>query len=198
MCFLILTCCEFEFVGNNWTNKMITELEVILKCFSRIQIVLVGFLREKPTRTSNEISWKQPENSKNPLNFQICCFPSLSSKKSNQPLLADEMSVLTTNNSEAFLQNLVEKRNKDCHHYTRENTPSSGTNNSSSTKEEIVLLEKQGRCSQKLRSSNLAQVSNMVKGQNVSDISDISNLSGSGNSISKVSFFTYERCLIPF
>lgn len=80
------------------------------------------------------------------------------------------MSVLTTNNSEAFLQNLVER-----HHYTRENTPSNG----SSTKEDIVLLEKQGRCSQKLRSSNamgnLAQVSNMVKGQNTTDISNISN-----------------------
>lgn len=81
----------------------------------------------------------------------------------------------------------MEQRNKECLHYTRENTPSSGTNNSSSTKEEIVLLEKQGRCSQKLRNSNamgnLAQVSNMIKGQNVSDIS---NLSGSGNGMSKV------------
>jgi hypothetical protein len=108
--------------------------------------------------------------------FQICCFPRPSLAKT-KPLLGDEMSVLTTNNSEAFLQNFVEQqRNKDRqNHFTRENTPSNG----SSTKEEIVLLEKQGRCSQKLRSSNamgnLAQVSNMVKGSNTTDISNISN-----------------------
>lgn len=53
-------------------------------------------------------------------------------------------------------------------------------NNNQTKPEEIVLLEKQGRCSQKLRNSltsNLATVSQIV-GQNMTDISNID--SGAG------------------
>lgn len=80
------------------------------------------------------------------------------------------MSALTTNSSDAFLQNLAHLRNN------RENTPTNSSN--CGTKEEIVLLEKQGRSSQKLR-SNLAQVSTMI-GQNMTDISNIGNQSKVG------------------
>ena len=98
--------------------------------------------------------------------LQICCFPSLGKK----PVLSEEMSALTTNSSDAFLQNLAHLRNN------RENTPTNSSN--CGTKEEIVLLEKQGRSSQKLR-SNLAQVSTMI-GQNMTDISNIGNQSKVG------------------
>lgn len=77
--------------------------------------------------------------------------------------LSEEMATLTSsnNNSDAFLQNLAHLRNQ------RENT-----NSSNSVKnEEISLLEKQGRSSQKLR-SNLAQVSSTI-GHNMNDISNI-------------------------
>ncbi|XP_031617693.1 uncharacterized protein LOC116337358 isoform X4 [Contarinia nasturtii] len=36
----------------------------------------------------------------------LCCFPSLSSKKSNLALLSDQVSVLSTNNSDSFLQDV--------------------------------------------------------------------------------------------
>lgn len=39
-----------------------------------------------------------------PLQRGLCCFPSLTTKKPIQSLLADEVSVLSANNSEAFLQ----------------------------------------------------------------------------------------------
>lgn len=95
------------------------------------------------------------------LNSQICCFPSnLLGKKA---VLSEEMTTLTSNSSDAFLQNLAHLRNQ------RDNTPTNSSN--SGKNEEIVLLEKQGRSSQKLR-SNLAQVSSTI-GQNMNDISNI-------------------------
>lgn len=72
------------------------------------------------------------------------------------------MLMLTSNNSDVFLQNLAHLRNK------RDITPK--TSNSGKN-EDIVLLEKQGRSSQKLR-SNLAQISSTI-GQNIDDISNI-------------------------
>lgn len=78
------------------------------------------------------------------------------------------MATLTSNSSDAFLHNLTHLRNQ------RDNTPNSSN---SAKNEEIVLLEKQGRSSQKLR-SNLAQVSSTI-GQNMSDISNIGQPSGS-------------------
>lgn len=56
-----------------------------------------------------------------------------------------------------------------------ERTAFQNVNNNQTKPEEIVLLEKQGRCSQKLRNSltsNLATVSQIV-GQNMTDISNI-------------------------
>lgn len=55
----------------------------------------------------------------------------------------------------------------------RDTTPTNLSNNSTKA-EEIVLLEKQGRSSQKLR-SNLAQISSTI-GQNMTDISNIGKL----------------------
>lgn len=93
--------------------------------------------------------------------LQICCFPSnLLGKKA---VLSEEMANLTSNSSDAFLQNLSNLRSQ------RDNTP---TNSNNGRNEEIVLLEKQGRSSQKLR-SNLAQVSSTI-GSNMTDISNIS------------------------
>lgn len=86
------------------------------------------------------------------------------------------MALTSSNNSDAaFLQNLVHLRNQ------RENTPANSSN-SGKNNEEISLLEKQGRSSQKLR-SNLAQVSSTI-GHNMNDISNIGNQS----SDSKVSY----------
>lgn len=79
------------------------------------------------------------------------------------------MATLTSNSSDAFLQNLTHLRNQ------RDNTPTNSSN--SGKNEEIVLLEKQGRSSQKLR-SNLAQVSSTI-GHNMNDISNICHSSGS-------------------
>ncbi|XP_055612160.1 uncharacterized protein LOC129758638 [Uranotaenia lowii] len=132
----------------------------------------------------------------------LCCFPSLTTKKPIQPLLSDEMSVLSTNNSDSFLQNLAHMDQRDRERQDRgrdqdggggnNNTGGLGSNNSSgssgpngaSTKpEEMLLLEKQGRCSQKLRSqqlSNLAHVTQTV-GQNMTDISNIG-----GNKVPKL------------
>lgn len=78
------------------------------------------------------------------------------------------MATLTSsnNNSDAFLQNLAHLRNQ-----RDQNTPVNSCN--SGKNDEIVLLEKQGRSSQKLR-SNLAQVSSTI-GQNMNDISNIGN-----------------------
>ncbi|XP_055689779.1 uncharacterized protein DDB_G0284459-like isoform X2 [Lutzomyia longipalpis] len=98
----------------------------------------------------------------------LCCFPSLTTKKINiQPLLSDEVSVLSTNNSDAFLQKLahIDQRERE-----RQEKQQDVAKN-----EEIVLLEKQGRCSQKIRNNtmgNLVQVSQSV-GQNMTDISNI-------------------------
>lgn len=100
-------------------------------------------------------------------NFQICCFPSnILGKKS---VLHEEMTSLTSNSSDPFLQNLQNLRNH------RDTTPTKA--NSKNKNEEIVLLEKQGRSSQKLR-SNLAQISSTI-GQNMTDISNIDQSSGS-------------------
>lgn len=87
------------------------------------------------------------------------------------------MATLTSsnNNSDAFLQNLAHLRNQ------RENTPANSSN--SGKNEEISLLEKQGRSSQKLR-SNLAQVSSTM-GHNMNDISNIGNQSDASKVISK-------------
>ncbi|EAT42594.1 AAEL005878-PA [Aedes aegypti] len=120
-----------------------------------------------------------------------------------------KVSVLSTNNSEAFLQNLTHIDPRDRERQDRRDQESitggtggsngsgngggtsgnsaSGPNSSgagSSTKpEDMMLLEKQGRCSQKLRSnqlSNLAHVTQTV-GQNMTDISNIG-----GNKVPKI------------
>ncbi|XP_052862278.1 uncharacterized protein LOC128268994 [Anopheles cruzii] len=122
----------------------------------------------------------------------LCCFPSLTTKKPIQSLLAaDEVSVLSANNSEAFLQNLAHIDRRSEQQQQREDRES-GAGSQKAT-EDMVLLEKQGRCSQKLRGGssgsstgtatlgNLAHVSQAV-GQNMTDISNIgsSGLSGVG------------------
>ncbi|XP_049546896.1 uncharacterized protein LOC125957910 [Anopheles darlingi] len=130
----------------------------------------------------------------------LCCFPSLTTKKPIQSLLADEVSVLSANNSEAFLQNLTHLgTDRRSEQPSDREPPSGGTgsgNNQSQQKaDDMVLLEKQGRCSQKLRGgsnssattttstsstlSNLAHVSHTV-GQNMTDISNIGSSGGGG------------------
>ncbi|XP_063701887.1 myb-like protein AA [Culicoides brevitarsis] len=110
----------------------------------------------------------------------LCCFPSLTSKKSAQPLLSDESLQLSSNNSEAFLQNLkqLEQRGRSrCM-----------LDNNTDKPDEMVLLEKQGRCSQKLRNTtvgNLAQVTHNC-GQNMTDISNIGGGKKSPSPSSKV------------
>uniref|UniRef100_A0A336KVV3 CSON000332 protein n=1 Tax=Culicoides sonorensis TaxID=179676 RepID=A0A336KVV3_CULSO len=103
----------------------------------------------------------------------LCCFPSLTSKKSAQPLLSEESLQLSSNNSEAFLQNLKQLEQRSRSRCILDNAPN---NNDPNKPEEMVLLEKQGRCSQKLRNTtaigNLAQVTQNV-GQNMTDISNI-------------------------
>lgn len=91
------------------------------------------------------------------LYFQICCFPSnLLAKKA---VLAEEMATFN-------MQNLRNQRDSS--------TPTNS--NDFGKSEEIVLLEKQGRSSQKLR-SNLAQISSTI-GQNMTDISNIDHPTG--------------------
>ncbi|KAJ6641446.1 hypothetical protein Bhyg_06385, partial [Pseudolycoriella hygida] len=101
----------------------------------------------------------------------LCCFPSLSAKKPNQSLLSDQVSVLSTNNSDMFLQLAhYDQRERELQEHQENQTKQTKS-------EDIVLLEKQGRCSQKLRSNatgNLAQVTHTV-GQNMTDISNIGN-----------------------
>ncbi|KFB51758.1 hypothetical protein ZHAS_00019852 [Anopheles sinensis] len=108
----------------------------------------------------------------------LCCFPSLTTKKPIQSLLADEVSVLSANNSETFLQNLAHIGSDRRSEQPSEREPPGG---GSQKAEDMVLLEKQGRCSQKLRGGsgsssatlgNLAHVSQAV-GQNMTDISNI-------------------------
>ncbi|EDO64548.1 AGAP007536-PA [Anopheles gambiae str. PEST] len=108
-----------------------------------------------------------------PLCRGLCCFPSLTTKKPIQSLLADEVSVLSTNNSETFLQ-----------------LSNGGAGGQKA--DDMVLLEKQGRCSQKLRGGsssssgtlgNLAHVSQTV-GQNMTDISNIGGTGGNGDASS--------------
>ncbi|KAL1401959.1 hypothetical protein pipiens_019912, partial [Culex pipiens pipiens] len=98
------------------------------------------------------------------------------------------MSVLSTNNSDSFLQNLAHIDQRDRERQDRREQDESGGQSGGagsgsgsgggggSTKpEDMLLLEKQGRCSQKLRSnqlSNLAHVTQTV-GQNMTDISNI-------------------------
>lgn len=109
------------------------------------------------------------------INFQICCFPSnLLSKKT--AALSEEMATLTSsnNNSDAFLQNLAHLRNQ------RDSTPANSSN-SGNKNDEISLLEKQGRSSQKLR-SNLAQVSSTI-GHNMNDISNIGSQSNESSKV---------------
>uniref|UniRef100_A0A182QKJ1 Uncharacterized protein n=1 Tax=Anopheles farauti TaxID=69004 RepID=A0A182QKJ1_9DIPT len=135
----------------------------------------------------------------------LCCFPSLTTKKPIQSLLADEVSVLSTNNSEAFLQNLTHIGSDRRSEQPPDREPSSGAGQKV---DDMVLLEKQGRCSQKLRGGsssssgtlgNLAHVSQTV-GQNMTDISNIgatgggagdgssggSGVSSTGNKVSKM------------
>lgn len=80
-----------------------------------------------------------------------------------------------------LIPNILQKNNnKKLAHYDqrereRQEHQDSQTNQTKS--EDIVLLEKQGRCSQKLRNNatgNLAQVTHTV-GQNMTDISNIGN-----------------------
>ncbi|XP_053690394.1 angiomotin-like protein 1 [Sabethes cyaneus] len=140
----------------------------------------------------------------------LCCFPSLTTKKPIQPLLSDEVSVLSTNNSDSFLQNLAHIDQRDRERQDRREQDgggggggggggsavggsgvgggasggSNGGSNGGATKpEDMMLLEKQGRCSQKIRSnqlSNLAHVTHTV-GQNMTDISNIG-----GNKVPKI------------
>ncbi|XP_050096846.1 uncharacterized protein LOC126578392 [Anopheles aquasalis] len=133
----------------------------------------------------------------------LCCFPSLTTKKPIQSLLADEVSVLSANNSEAFLQNLTHLTGTDRRsEQPPDREPPSGGGGSNTQNQQkaddMVLLEKQGRCSQKLRGgsnssattttstsstlSNLAHVSHTV-GQNMTDISNIGGGSAGGNKL---------------
>ena len=93
-------------------------------------------------------------------------------------MLSEEMATLTSNSSDAFLQNLTHLRNQ------RDNTPTNSSN--SGKNEDIVLLEKQGRSSQKLR-TNLAQISSTI-GHNMTDISNIGQSSGSSKVSSTLKF----------
>lgn len=103
----------------------------------------------------------------------------MSGKKSIQPLLSEDISGLSTKNSDAFLQNLAHLDRKD------------------RKQDEMILLEKQGRCSQKLRNNsamgNLAQVSHTF--QNMTDISNIGQSSANSNSITKVGLIVHQRML---
>uniref|UniRef100_A0A1Q3FJQ3 Uncharacterized protein n=1 Tax=Culex tarsalis TaxID=7177 RepID=A0A1Q3FJQ3_CULTA len=107
------------------------------------------------------------------------------------------MSVLSTNNSDSFLQNLahIDQRDRERQDRREQDDTSggggggggvgsgSGSGGGSTKPEDMLLLEKQGRCSQKLRSnqlSNLAHVTQTV-GQNMTDISNIG-----GNKIPKM------------
>uniref|UniRef100_A0A182M3F1 Uncharacterized protein n=1 Tax=Anopheles culicifacies TaxID=139723 RepID=A0A182M3F1_9DIPT len=116
----------------------------------------------------------------------LCCFPSLTTKKPIQSLLADEVSVLSTNNSETFLQNLAHIGSDRRSEQPPERDQLS---NGGQKADDMVLLEKQGRCSQKLRGGsssssgtlgNLAHVSQAV-GQNMTDISNIGGSVGAGD-----------------
>uniref|UniRef100_A0A182S7W6 Uncharacterized protein n=1 Tax=Anopheles maculatus TaxID=74869 RepID=A0A182S7W6_9DIPT len=117
----------------------------------------------------------------------LCCFPSLTTKKPIQSLLADEVSVLSTNNSETFLQNLAHIGSDRRSEQPPEREHLSNGNGQKA--DDMVLLEKQGRCSQKLRGGsssssgtlgNLAHVSQAV-GQNMTDISNIGGTGGVGD-----------------
>lgn len=84
--------------------------------------------------------------------------------------------MLSTNNSDAFLQKLahIDQRERERHEKLEHDLQSNPTKT-----EEIVLLEKQGRSSQKMRNNiigNLVQVSQSC-GQNMTDISNIGNQS---------------------
>ncbi|XP_055322384.1 putative uncharacterized protein DDB_G0271982 isoform X3 [Sitodiplosis mosellana] len=112
----------------------------------------------------------------------LCCFPSLSSKKSNLALLSDQVSVLSTNNSDSFLQKLahIDQRERNRHESKDQDLglPSAASMTCQTKADEIVFLEKQGLCSQKLRTNltgNLAQVTKSFVGQNMTDISNIDN-----------------------
>ncbi|KAL5291744.1 AMOTL1 family protein [Megaselia abdita] len=92
----------------------------------------------------------------------LCCLPSLTNKI-KQPLLSDEVSMMSTNQSDPFLQKLES--------FEKEHQKPGGQPKNKA--DEIVFLEKQGRYSQKNRGSgNLAQVTHNV-GQNMTDISNI-------------------------
>ncbi|XP_058828371.1 uncharacterized protein LOC131688216 [Topomyia yanbarensis] len=122
----------------------------------------------------------------------LCCFPSLTTKKPIQPLLSDEVSVLSTNNSDSFLQNLanIDQRDRERQDRREQDGASGGgsgggsNGNGGATKpEDIMLLEKQGRCSQKLRSNQLSNLAHVTQacGQNMTDISHIG-----GNKVPKI------------
>uniref|UniRef100_A0A182KFL0 Uncharacterized protein n=1 Tax=Anopheles christyi TaxID=43041 RepID=A0A182KFL0_9DIPT len=119
----------------------------------------------------------------------LCCFPSLTTKKPIQSLLADEVSVLSTNNSETFLQNLAHMGSDRRSEQPSDRDQLSSGGGGGQKADDMVLLEKQGRCSQKLRGGsssssgtlgNLAHVSQAV-GQNMTDISNIGGTGGNGD-----------------
>ncbi|XP_058466912.1 uncharacterized protein LOC131439647 [Malaya genurostris] len=120
----------------------------------------------------------------------LCCFPSLTTKKPIQPLLSDEVSVLSTNNSDSFLQNLANIDQRDRERQDRREQESSasgavgsGASGGATKPEDMMLLEKQGRCSQKLRSNQLSNLAHVTQtcGQNMTDISNIG-----GNKVPKI------------
>ncbi|XP_061496905.1 mediator of RNA polymerase II transcription subunit 12 [Anopheles gambiae] len=122
----------------------------------------------------------------------LCCFPSLTTKKPIQSLLADEVSVLSTNNSETFLQNLAHIGSDRRSEQPPDRDQLSNGGAGGQKADDMVLLEKQGRCSQKLRGGsssssgtlgNLAHVSQTV-GQNMTDISNIGGTGGNGDASS--------------
>lgn len=87
----------------------------------------------------------------------------------------------------------IDQRERNRHEQTDQDlTPTTAPMSIQTKADEIILLEKQGLCSQKLRNNltqigNLAQVSHTV-GQNMTDISNIDN-----NTLTKVerNFFTF-------
>lgn len=88
----------------------------------------------------------------------------------------------------------IDQRERNRHEQIDQDLASTTTPMSIQTKpDEIILLEKQGLCSQKLR-NNLAQVTHTI-GQNMTDISNIDN-----NTLTKVEriFFTFSIDFVQF
>lgn len=90
----------------------------------------------------------------------------------------------------------IDQRERNRHEQERKELESGTTMSNQTKAEEIVLLEKQGICSQKLRNNitgNLAQVTHTI-GQNMTDISNI----GSNNSKKVESFTQFYMNIIFF